>query len=102
MRELQLTDAGQGIDEVFDDIVRLAARCRFHDCRHDTEPGCAVHEAIASGELDPARLKRYRKLEAEDRRNSETLAESRARFRRFGRLTRSVLQDKRLRNGQDP
>ncbi|MCW5695390.1 MAG: ribosome small subunit-dependent GTPase A [Bauldia sp.] len=102
MRELQLTDVGDGIDQVFDDVVRLAARCRFADCRHETEPGCAVQAAIAAGDLEPGRLKRYRKLEAEDRRNTETLAESRARFRRFGRLTRSALQDKRLRSGRDP
>lgn len=102
MRELQLTDVGEGIVEVFDDVVRLAAGCRFADCKHETEPGCAVLAAIATGELDAARVRRFRKLEAEDRHNSETLAESRARSRKFGRLSRAVLQDKRSRTGRDP
>jgi Predicted GTPases len=54
MRELQLTDAAEGISEVFADLADLAARCRFSDCRHEDEPGCAVQAAIASGEIDEA------------------------------------------------
>jgi ribosome biogenesis GTPase len=60
MRELQLTDAASGIADVFGDIDDLAGRCRFNDCHHETEPGCAVREAVADGELDPARLARWR------------------------------------------
>ena len=47
--------------------VLLAAGCRFSDCRHETEPGCAVRAAIAAGDLDPARLSHQRKLEGEQR-----------------------------------
>lgn len=64
MRELALVDE-DGLDSVFDDIAALSARCRFRDCRHDTEPGCAVKEAVGSGELSPGRLEHYRKLERE-------------------------------------
>ena len=76
-----------------------ARRCRFADCTHDTEPGCAVREAVANGQLDEQRLHRYRKLQAEDRRNTETLAERRARDRDFGKMVKSVMADKRLEKG---
>jgi ribosome biogenesis GTPase len=65
MRELQLTDAGAGIDGVFADVVALAARCRFSDCRHESEPGCAVREAIAVGAIGAERWASYRKLQKE-------------------------------------
>jgi ribosome biogenesis GTPase len=64
MRELQLVDES-GLDSVFGDIVALAGRCRFRDCRHETEPGCAVKQAVAAGELDADRLEHFRKLERE-------------------------------------
>jgi ribosome biogenesis GTPase len=66
MRELQLVDE-EGLGAVFGDIAALAARCRFRDCRHDTEPGCAVKAAAESGELAAERLEHYRKLEREAR-----------------------------------
>ena len=68
MRELRLLDE-DGIDAVFADIATLADRCRFRDCRHDTEPGCAVREAVESGELDADRFDHYRKLEREAQAN---------------------------------
>jgi ribosome biogenesis GTPase len=95
MRELQLADVGAGIEEVFADVVALAGDCRFADCRHESEPGCAVHAAIADGRLDAARLDRFRKLANEERRNSEEIWQRRARERGFGRLVREVLKDKR-------
>ena len=58
MRELQLVDVGDALEDVFAEITGLAASCRFSDCTHDTEPGCAVIGAIESGDLDPDRLKR--------------------------------------------
>lgn len=88
MRELALSDASEGIDAVFADVTDLIADCRFADCAHDTEPGCAVQAAIAAGTLDPGRLERWRKLVREDAFNTETVADARARFRRLGRLHR--------------
>lgn len=64
MRELQLLDE-DGLDGVFGDVAAIAERCRFRDCRHDTEPGCAVREAAESGALEADRLEHYRKLERE-------------------------------------
>ena len=65
MREVTLMDHAEGLDEAFDDIMALAAECRFTDCNHGNEPGCAVQAAIESGELDEDRLDHYRVLKAE-------------------------------------
>lgn len=94
MREIQLADSEEGVDEVFVDIVALAAACRFADCRHETEPGCAVRAALADGSIDPERLRRYRKLMSEDARNSEAMHERRARERGFGRMARKIMEEK--------
>ncbi|OWU86830.1 hypothetical protein ATO6_07315 [Oceanicola sp. 22II-s10i] len=83
MREMGVMDAAEGIDAVFSEILDLAAECRFRDCAHEKEPGCAVQAAIADGSLDPDRLARWRKLKAEDRHATETVAEGRARQKRF-------------------
>ena len=66
MRELQLSDAGDGISEVFDDFILVAQRCRFSDCAHNSEPDCAIRAAIAEGTLTSERFDRWRKLAAED------------------------------------
>ncbi|MEM7443366.1 MAG: ribosome small subunit-dependent GTPase A [Pseudomonadota bacterium] len=95
MRELQLADVGAGVDGVFEEVVALARECRFADCQHDSEPGCAVQTAIAENRLDAERLKRYRKLVAEDAFNSSTLAERRAKGRTFGKMVKSIVKQKR-------
>jgi ribosome biogenesis GTPase len=94
MRELQLTDAEEGVAEVFADIVALAATCRFADCRHESEPGCAVRAAIAGGTLEQARFDRYRKLKREDARNSEELHQRHARERAFGKMAKAIMKEK--------
>lgn len=65
MRELGLWNADEGVAAVFDDVEALAGRCRFSDCKHRNEPGCAVRAAIETGELAPERLAAYEKLQAE-------------------------------------
>lgn len=65
MRELQIWGREDGVGEAFADVVALAAQCRFSDCTHRTEPGCAVREALANGSLSESRLASYRKLRAE-------------------------------------
>jgi ribosome biogenesis GTPase len=98
MRALRLVDAQDGIDDVFSDLAELSRDCRFSDCQHSSEPGCAVQKAISHGMLDPARLDRWRKLRREDQRNSETVAQSRARDKAFGKMVRGVMKEKKLRN----
>lgn len=65
LRELQLWDADEGISQTFADIESFAEHCRFGNCRHDGEPGCAVQSAIDAGELALARLENWRKLQRE-------------------------------------
>ncbi|THD76493.1 ribosome small subunit-dependent GTPase A [Thalassobius vesicularis] len=100
MRELALHDAADGIDALFSDITDLAATCKFSDCQHETEPGCAIRAAIDSGDLDEDRLDRWRKLKDEDARNSETVAEARQRGRKFSKMAKSVMKAKRARRGE--
>jgi len=75
MRELQLWDADTGVDQTFTDVAALGASCRFRDCRHDREPGCAVKAAVASGALAADRFESYSKIareqEAFERRQDE-------------------------------
>lgn len=94
MRELQLTDAAAGIAELFEDIEELAASCRFRDCAHETEPGCAVRTALEDGQIDAPRLARWRKLKAEDAFNSASLSERREKDRAFGKMVRGVMKQK--------
>ncbi|MEI4264126.1 ribosome small subunit-dependent GTPase A [Roseovarius sp. D0-M9] len=70
MRTLHVSDVTDGLNTLFAEIVDLASRCRFRDCTHDHEPGCAVQGATADGTLDPARLGRWRKLVAENLTNT--------------------------------
>ena len=65
MRELGMWDISEGLGQAFADIEKYAAMCRFRDCRHETEPGCAVRAAIERGELDESRLESYNKLKTE-------------------------------------
>ena len=66
MRELQLWDAARGLDQAFADVESLAAACRFRDCSHGSEPGCAVLAAVERGELEAGRLDSYHRLRRED------------------------------------
>ena len=67
MRELGMWDVSEGLGQAFADIADYAGRCRFRDCRHENEPGCAVRAAIERGELDERRLESYKKLKTEAR-----------------------------------
>jgi ribosome biogenesis GTPase len=100
MRELALYDDGDGVDTAYADVAQLAADCRFRDCGHRTEPGCAIAAAIDDGRLDPARFNGWRKLQAEAHRqllrvDARARAAEHARLRAFHRAVRS--QPNRLR-----
>lgn len=90
MRELQLTDVDAGIADVFADIVAFAGQCRFSDCRHDTEPGCAIQGALARGEIDSARLARWDKLAAEERFNASSLAERKTADKSLHKMIKAI------------
>ncbi len=103
MRELGLTDGDDVLDEVDDDVAALAAACRFHDCQHQGEPGCAVEAAIEAGELEPGRLSSYHKLQrelaGESRRRSRQA--EREHSRRWGKMIRNAQRLRRERTGKD-
>ncbi len=70
MRTLHVSDADAGLDMLYAEITELAPNCRFRDCTHEHEPGCAVQAAVAAGDLSAVRLDRWRKLRAENRANT--------------------------------
>ncbi len=86
IRSLEVAGADEGVDTAFDDIAELATRCRFSDCRHAGEPGCAVRGALADGRLSVDRLRSHEKLErelahAERKGDPRAQAEERRRWR---------------------
>ncbi|UAB72783.1 ribosome small subunit-dependent GTPase A [Vibrio sp. SCSIO 43132] len=95
MRELQLADCSQGVSITFSDIEELALQCRFSDCQHGSEPGCAIKKAIQNGELEERRLNNYFKLLREQERNGATLAEQRQKFKSLTKMYRSVQSHRR-------
>lgn len=92
MRELQMVDSEEGIQQTFDDISGFAKQCRFANCQHQTEPGCAVLREVDAGRLDARRLENYRKLLAEQARNNESIAERRQNDRALGRFYKQAQQ----------
>ncbi len=93
MRELQLVDTEAGVAATFADIEELSTQCRFNDCQHQTEPGCAVQAAITAGELDERRLQNYEKLMREQAMNSASLAERRATDKNLGKFYKKVINE---------
>lgn len=65
MRELGMWDVTEGLGEAFADVEKHIGKCKFRDCKHKNEPGCAIREAIEKGELDPARFESYKKIKTE-------------------------------------
>jgi ribosome biogenesis GTPase / thiamine phosphate phosphatase len=97
LREVALWNADNGIEDAFPEIEELAKGCRFRDCQHESEPGCAVRAALESGNLDRARVENRKKLEREQefqRRKSdpEAMHEYKSRVTRLHRGAREKYQ----------
>lgn len=77
MREIQIWDGSEGFEKTFADVEELANNCKFSDCKHESEPNCAINEAVKNGTLEKKRLKSYKKLQREiayqERKQNETL-----------------------------
>lgn len=97
MRELKVGAVQAGLGSVFGNIESLAANCRFRDCRHESETGCAVLAAVAAGQLDERRLASYHKLQREAAHAAMTTHERHARERKFGRVVEEAVKLKRQR-----
>jgi ribosome biogenesis GTPase len=90
MRELRVAEIEQSIGAVFDDIALLAEHCRFADCQHEAEPGCAVLRAIEENGFDSRRLANYKKLLRENAHATASLAEKRSQGRNFAKMVKEV------------
>lgn len=90
MREIGLLGATDGVDQSFEDILRLAAKCRYADCRHAREPGCAILAAVENGELSEERYRNYLKLKKESDYHALSYVEKRNKDKAFGRHVKSV------------
>lgn len=100
MRELQLSSSEHGVNETFNEISTLASQCRFNNCSHQSEPGCAVLAAIDSGELSQRRMDSYQKLMREQAFNSATLAEKRSKDKALGKMINTTqLASRRFKKG---
>ncbi len=99
MRELGMLlpclGAGERLEDIFVDIKELASRCRFADCSHGNEPGCAIRNALENGELNADHYQSYLKLKAESEFNEMSYVEKRKKSKAFGKMVKSVLKEKR-------
>jgi ribosome biogenesis GTPase / thiamine phosphate phosphatase len=95
MRELGIADDAEGVTESFSDIMELSAACRFKDCTHTVEAGCAILAAIERGELDEERYENYMKLVREARFHSMSYVERRQRDKQFGKMVKGILKQKK-------
>jgi ribosome biogenesis GTPase len=100
VREVQLPACAEGVADLFDDVVRLAEKCRFKNCTHEGDPGCAVQAAMARGDLDERRFASYMKLQAEQSHLARSPLERRQQARKFGRMAKQILADKRKRRDE--
>jgi ribosome biogenesis GTPase len=95
LREVGLTDAEDGIKKAFAEIEELAMNCRFSDCKHQSEPGCAVQEALSEGRILPEKFSNYQKLKREAERFGQTIADKRKKEKSFGRMVKEVKKMKK-------
>lgn len=106
IREVGLYGAGGALEETFADLLALGQECRFGDCSHELEPGCAVRQAIDDGRLDEERLLAFRKLQREDlharaRVDQRAAREQKAALKKLHNQYRSIQQGKRRARGRD-
>lgn len=90
MRGLGVADVAAGIAATFPEISEVEGNCRFRNCEHVSEPGCAIQAGIAAGDIDPERLKRFQKLVREDTQATETIAQAHSRGRKFGKIVKAA------------
>ena len=90
MREVGMADAGTGIGELFNEITALALNCKYADCTHTHEAGCAVLAAIKSGELDEGKYNNYAKLKTESEFYEKNEVEKRRKNKQFGKFLKTA------------
>jgi ribosome biogenesis GTPase / thiamine phosphate phosphatase len=95
MKELGVTESGTGIEATFEDLFNLSLKCRFPDCTHTKEAGCAILEAIENGTVSSDTLDNFKRLQREQQRFQTTIAEKHKRDQEFGRMAKLILKEKR-------
>jgi ribosome biogenesis GTPase / thiamine phosphate phosphatase len=95
MRELGMTDIEEGIKSTFEEIYDLSLKCKFSDCKHIDEKGCAIIEAIDNGSLDLASYENYLKILREQQHYQASIAEKRKKDKEFGKMAKSILKEKK-------
>lgn len=95
MRELGSLSVDEGLDETFSEIVELSQSCKFSDCSHTHEKGCAILAAIEAGDLSERRYQNYLKMKKESEFNQMSYLEKRKRDKKFGKMVKSVMQKKK-------
>jgi ribosome biogenesis GTPase len=93
-REVGVAAAEEGIEEIFDDIIALAAGCKFSDCSHDHEPGCAVRRALEDGDIEKRKYENFLRLKRENAHYEMTELERRHKDRTFGKMVKQVVKNK--------
>lgn len=101
MRELRVGALTTGLTQTFTDLETLATQCRYRDCSHNTDEGCALQAAVARGHLDARRLTSYLKLAREATRAAQTLWERHKNEKRFGRMARAAQKQRRKETGRE-
>jgi ribosome biogenesis GTPase len=93
MREVGMTDTNTGIDNLFDEITALSKKCKYPDCTHIHEPGCAILEALNSGQIDQGKYSNYINLKKETEHYEMTKLEQREKNRQFGKFVKRAIKD---------
>lgn len=96
MREVGIADSMDGVEITFETIIKQSANCRFKDCTHTTERGCAVLAAVDSGEIDRSSYENYLKMEREKEHFTSTIAEKRKKDKDFGKLIKNFKKERKL------
>ena len=95
MRELGMTESGEGLEMTFTDIVELARECKFNNCMHSDEPGCKVIEAIEDGLISYEEFENFKKLERQTEHFSSSISEKRKKDKAFGKFIKDTLNAKK-------
>jgi len=95
MREVGIADASVGLEKTFDRIAALSEYCKFNDCSHTNETGCAVLEALANGELDESSYENYHRMEREKAHYESSVAEKRKKEKGFGKMVKQIKKQKK-------
>jgi ribosome biogenesis GTPase len=93
MRELGMTDNAEGIETTFQEIFNISLKCKFSDCKHINETGCAVIESLANGTIDKESYDNYQKIQKEQERFQKTIAEKRKKDKVFGKMIKNYNKD---------